>query len=65
MGLHNDYDYNNSTYSEYDSVEDQQNLSHKRALRKKIEDRLESKRLREACKDDWDELNDEFDWDQV
>ena len=69
MGLHRDFDdYMNSAYSDIDQPEDQKSLSHKRELRKKIEDRLESKRLKEACRDewdDWDELGEEFDWDQI
>lgn len=66
MGLHRDHDdYMNSSYSDIDAQEDQQTLSHRRELRKKIEERLESKRLKEACRDDWDELDDEFDWSEI
>lgn len=66
MGLHKDSDeHRHSSFSDIDQHEDPKVLSHRRELRKKIEDRLESKRLKEACQDDWDELNDEFDWEEI
>jgi hypothetical protein len=30
-----------------------------------LEDKLERKRLNDEFRDDWDELNAEFDWDEV
>ena len=40
---------------------DAENLSHKRDIKRRLEDRLEEKRLREEI-DDYDE---EFDWDEL
>lgn len=66
MSLNRDYDDSlNSSYYDSDKKEDEQTLSHRRELRKKIEERMESKRLKEACQDDWDELNDEFKWEEL
>ncbi len=42
-----------------DHEDDQETLSHKRAIRRKLEERLERKRLREEI----DDYDDEFDWD--
>ena len=49
--------YLNETEVERD--DDQETLSHKRAIRRKLEERLERKRLREEI----DDYDDEFDWD--
>jgi hypothetical protein len=65
MGLHagrkQDLD---SQFSEYDSGEDLESLNKKRLLRKMIEEKLEFKRLKDACKDDLQDIEDEFDWDE-
>ena len=56
---HDDESYNPADFSaETESVE---TLKHRRNLRKKIEDRLEQKRLH----DEIDELDGDFDWDEV
>lgn len=63
MSLHkhhnDDESYNPSDFSaEKESVE---MLKHRRKIRKTIEDRLERKRLH----DEIDELDSDFDWDDV
>lgn len=60
MALHEDYDdFSFSDYSYEDKVEDSVK---RKKVRRMLEDRLERKRLREEFKDDFDELNGEFDW---
>lgn len=62
MGLqreHDEDDYHFSTEYSYEEENDRDKLSHKRHVRKMLEDRLERKRLKEEL----DELDSEFDWD--
>lgn len=64
MPLHKSQDdYTSAVFSEFEFGEDREVLSHRRHIRKLIEDKLEFKRLKNACKDEWDELNDDFDWE--
>ncbi|MBA2656215.1 MAG: hypothetical protein H0U70_04435 [Tatlockia sp.] len=59
MGLRKEYrDDENPEFLPFEE-DKQENLSHKRQVRKLIEERQELKRL----KDDFDELDGEFDWD--
>ena len=50
-----------STFSEFSVKEDPATLSHRKRVRKMLEDRLEKKRLKEEI----DELDGEFDWDEL
>lgn len=62
MGLRRTHD-DNDHYSFSDlqhEREDSATLTHKRQVRKMIEDRLERKRLKE----EFDELDGEFDWEE-
>ncbi|MBA2651822.1 MAG: hypothetical protein H0U73_06115 [Tatlockia sp.] len=63
MGLRREYEqdeeYNSSEHLPEEEDETER-LSHKRHVRKIIEDRLERKRLKE----DLDELDGEFDWEE-
>lgn len=62
MSLRREYDDHHS-FSEYsyEDEEDQDKLSHKRQVRKALEEKLERKRLKEEL----DELDGEFDWDEL
>lgn len=59
MDLHEDYD--DPSFSEYD--EDVESETHRKNVRRMLEERLERKRLKEEFKDDFDELSGDFDWD--
>lgn len=62
MGLRSDYDENEDySFSDYypDEKMDAVGLKHKKYIRRKLEERLERKRL----KAEFDELDGEFDWD--
>lgn len=50
------------SFSEFDVVQedDKESLSYKREVRRKLEDRLEKKRLR----DEINEYDDDFEWDE-
>lgn len=64
MGLRREYDDDdNHSFSDYsyEDEEDSVQLSHKRQVRKMLEERLERKRLKEELED---ELDGEFDWDE-
>jgi hypothetical protein len=61
MSLHEDYD--EQSFSDYNYEDDINQNTHRRNIRRILEERLERKRLKEEFKDDLDELNDEFDWD--
>lgn len=39
--------------------------SHKKDVRRMVEERLERKRLKEEFKDDFDELSADFNWDLI
>lgn len=62
MGLRRDYDENDEhSFSEFYPEEEMnaEGLKHKKHIRKRLEDRLERKRL----KAEFDELDGEFDWE--
>lgn len=62
MGLRkeNDDDYHAFSDYSYEEDEDPAKLSHKRRVRKMVEERLERKRLKQEL----DELDGDFDWDE-
>jgi hypothetical protein len=65
MSLRGEYEENHS-FSEHSCEDEDQadieQLTHKRRVRKMLEDRLERKRLKEELDD---ELDGEFDWDEL
>lgn len=61
MSLRKDYD-ENTNHSEFNYDEDMEDTSHKREVRRMLEDKLERKRLRQELEDD---LDDEFNWDDL
>lgn len=61
MGLRKDYDENHH-YTDFNLDESEEELGHKKRVRKLLEDRLEKKRLKEELEDF---ENDEFDWDNI
>ncbi|MGL6030223.1 MAG: hypothetical protein ACRC0M_10670 [Legionella sp.] len=63
MGLHKDYE--DKTCSDYSYDEDVSDLDHKKKIKRLLEEKLERKRLKDEFKDDFDELNGEFDWDDL
>lgn len=63
MSLHEDYE--DRTFSEFNIEEDGDDTSHRKKVRRMLEERLERKRLKDEFKDDFDEINGEFDWDEL
>jgi len=63
MGLHSEIDPDESSnFSDYPlDEEDSEAIMHKKRIKKLLEQRLERKRLKEEI----DELDGEFDWDEV
>lgn len=61
MALHEEFDENYFSDYRYNDEE----VSHKKKIRRMLEDRLEQKRLRNEFKDDFDELDGEFNWDDI
>ncbi|CAM4442665.1 MAG: hypothetical protein LEGION0403_FIIPPAGN_00127 [Legionella sp.] len=59
--LHEDYD--EQSFSDYSYDDEVTDTTHRKNVRRMLEERLERKRLREEFKDDFDELSGEFDWD--
>jgi hypothetical protein len=59
MSLRKQHD-DNTHFTDFDYEESPETLSHKRQVRKALEDRLERKRIKE----EFDELDGEFDWDE-
>ncbi|WP_131782969.1 hypothetical protein [Legionella gresilensis] len=55
-----EFDEDAHSYSEF-PIEEEADLAHKKRIRKMLEDKLERKRLREYI----DELDGEFDWDDL
>ncbi len=62
MSLHRERD--EYSFSDYE-VEDKEDLSHRKKVKRLLEDRLERKRLKDEFKDDFDELSGEFDWSEL
>ena len=63
MGLYEHPD--EQSYSDYNYDDENGENNHKKKVKRMLEDRLERKRLKDECKDDFDELNGEFDWDKI
>ncbi|MFC3909370.1 hypothetical protein ACFORL_09835 [Legionella dresdenensis] len=61
MGLRKDYDDDSFSFTDIPMEEDAEELSHKKRVRKLLEQKLERKRLKE----EFDELDGEFDWDDL
>lgn len=61
MSLHREQDDDSYSFTDFSIDEDADELNRKKNLRKKIEERLERKRLKE----EFDELDGEFDWDEL
>ncbi|WP_232220586.1 hypothetical protein [Legionella tunisiensis] len=63
MSLPREYDDENYSFTEYSyDEEDVDQLSHKKRVRKMLEEKLERKRLREELEEEWDS---DFDWDDI
>lgn len=62
MSLHRDQDDSRS-FIDFNHEDDKQALSHKKHVRKMLENRLERKRLKEELEYFDGELDGEFDWD--
>jgi len=62
MELHEEYD--DQTFSDLNYEEETTELSHRKNVRRLLEERLERKRLQEEFKDDFDELDADFDWNE-
>jgi hypothetical protein len=63
MSLHGNYDQHHVSEYKYDDEVD--DLPKRKRIKKLLEDRLERKRLKDEFKDDFDEINGEFDWDEL
>jgi len=63
MGLHKDQE--NRSSGDFNIDEDADELTRRKKVKKLLEERLERKRLREEFMDDFDELDGEFDWDEL
>lgn len=62
MELHEEYD--DQAFSDLNYEEESTDLSHRKNVRRLLEERLERKRLIDEFKDDFDELGADFDWDE-
>lgn len=62
MGLHEDYD--DQFFSDFNYDEDIKDIDQRKKIKKLLDERLERKRLKEEFKDDFDELNGDFDWEE-
>lgn len=67
MGLHIDYDDLNSSndFSVEDDIDDIKTSAHKKDVRRRLNDRLELRRLKNELEDYDGELDDEFNWDEI
>lgn len=66
MSLHEDLDdYSFSEHKYEEEKESIEELSHKKKVKRLLEERLERKRLLHEFKDDFDELSGEFNWDDL
>lgn len=62
MDLHEDND--EQSFSDY-NFDDEVDTTHRKNVRRLLEERLERKRLKDEFKDDFNELNGEFDWEML
>jgi hypothetical protein len=63
MELHEDNE--EQSFSEYNYEDDVDSATHRKSVRRMLEEKLERKRLKEEFKDDFDELSGDFDWDAL
>jgi hypothetical protein len=63
MGLHEEYE--DTSYTDFNYEEKLESLPHKKRVKRLLEDRLERKRLRDECKDEFNEFDGEFNWDDI
>jgi hypothetical protein len=65
MSLHEESD--DFLFSDYncDDLEDLESCNKRKKVKRRLEDQLERKRLKDEFKDDFDELSGEFDWDEL
>ena len=62
MGLHREHEF--QTFIDYEQ-DDAAEVTHKKHIRKQLENRMEKKRLKEELEFFDGELDGEFDWDYV
>lgn len=65
MSLHEDSEEYLFSDHNYDEIEDVNELDQKKKVKRLLDERLERKRLKDEFKDDFDELNGEFNWDEL
>lgn len=63
MGLHEEYE--DLSFTDHNYKEEIDDLPHKKRVKRMLEERLERKRLKQEMQDEFDELNGEFDWDEL
>lgn len=69
MALNKDFtDYSSQEFSSEEDLNFDEDLessssAHKRRVRQLLDEKLEKKRLKEEFRDEFDEVNGEFDWD--
>lgn len=62
MDLHEDSD--EQSFVEYDDeIDTGDKLAQRKKVKRLLEERLERKRFKDECDDDFDELSGDFDWD--
>ncbi len=64
MGLHHE-EHGDHSFSDYNLDDNVEDIAQKKKVKRLLDERLERKRLKEECKDDFDEINGEFDWDEL
>lgn len=63
MALH---EHDDCLFNDYNYQDDEsEDLSQKKKVKRLLEERLERKRLKDEWKEDFDELNGEFNWDDI
>ena len=65
MALHEESDDYSFTDFKYDELDDTEKLNQKKKIKRLLDERLERKKLKDEFKDDFDELNGDFDWDEL
>jgi hypothetical protein len=65
MSLHEDSDDYSFAESKFDDLDDVDEIDQKKRVKRLLDERLERKRLKDEFKDDFDELNADFDWDEL
>jgi len=66
MSLHEDLeDFSFSDRSYDKEINEKDDLVQKKKVKRLLDERLERKRLKDEFKDEFEELNGEFDWDEL